>query len=851
MGEPLAHSGPTGRRGIARALACAIALLCVAFALPPSAALADSSVAAEAARNPNKLFIDADQIFYDRDHDTVTATGSVVVYYNHKILQADKVIYDRGKKRVKAEGRTKYTDEHKNVTYAPHFDFSDDFVVGFADSAQQLAIDKTRFTSPRIERSAGGVTVLNQAIYTACEPCKEHPDMPPEWQVRAGKIIENQQDHEVYFENAWIDLLGVPIAYFPYLSAPDSTVVRQTGMLAPAYGVSSNLGYSVSVPYFFALAPNYDLTLTPAYYTLQGAGMDATWRQRLENGEYGIEVRGVQQLSPGYLALPPAGAGNLTMRGSVQSGGKILLNDSWTLGWDLNWFSDRYYLTDYKLATISASQLFMGEAISSVYLRGQSGRGFFDLSGYNFMPTMAFLDQRQDPTAAPVFDYHRTFPVDPALHSGLGGEITVDLNAASINRTEALYQSVGGQEFDTTYNTYSVCRDNLGNPSYKPGTTSNNCLLRGIAGDTSRATAQVAWQDKYVDPIGEVWKPFVFARASGETLDLNTTSAFSYGGSNVIQNSTQTNFYNSGSSATAMPGVGLEYRYPFTASTPLGQQTIEPIAQLIVRPNETVSSSMPNEDAQSLVFDTTTLFSWSKYSGYDRVEGGTRLNYGLQYTDNFDNGGHLTFVAGQSIQLAGQNSYTIANAANVGLESGLDKTYSDFVASETLQPFGAPITFTSRQQFDSTTLQLNRFDAIAQVYKGAWGGSLDYANYAAQPELGYPYARQGLTATAQYRVDKGLTISGGVTFDMSRQYYDVPGESTSPLFTPWLNFGVSYETSCTTLKATYTSAISDPLWTSVGSPAVATRNQTLMLQLTLRTLGNFSTSIGQSSTIGN
>ena len=119
-----------------------------------------------------------------------------------------------------------------------------------------------------------------------------------------------------------------------------------------------------------------------------------------------------------------------------------------------------------------------------------------------------------------------------------------------------------------------------------------------------------------------------------------------------------------------MPGVGLEYRYPFMSNSSIGQQVIEPIAQLIVRPNEVVPKLDINEDAQSLVFDTTNLFAWSKYSGYDRVEGGTRLNYGLQYTDNFSDGGHSNFVAGESIQLAGQNSYTIADAANTGLEFG-------------------------------------------------------------------------------------------------------------------------------------------------------------------------------------
>ena len=96
-----------------------------------------------------------------------------------------------------------------------------------------------------------------------------------------------------------------------------------------------------------------------------------------------------------------------------------------------------------------------------------------------------------------------------------------------------------------------------------------------------------------------------------------------------------------------MPGVGLEYRYPLISTSAFGQQIIEPIAQLIVRPNEVIPKLQPNEDAQSLVFDETNLFAWDKYSGYDRIEGGTRLNYGAQYTANFANGGYANIVGGE------------------------------------------------------------------------------------------------------------------------------------------------------------------------------------------------------------
>ena len=477
----------------------------------------------------------------------------------------------------------------------------------------------------------------------------------------------------------------MPVAYVPYMSVADPTVTRASGVLAPSYVSRTALGVGVSVPYFFNLAPNYDMTITPSEYSLQGPALDVEWRHRVETGEYSIRLTGIDQLKPSAFLAAPYGANNLSFRGSIESKGRFYINENWKFGWDATFLTDRFYLTDYRLAALDPTQYYFQDIVSQAYLRGQQGRGFFDLSLYNFQTTSAFVDTRQEPYAVPTLDYHRTFELDPDRTQGIGGEVTTELNAASVNRTEAIYQAVGTERFDKAYNLYNVCA------TYTPGTSSANCLLRGIAGEYTRATEQVSWQRKFVDPIGEVWKPFAFERVSGSTTDLDGGSFLysSNSGSATIPNYAQPAYFNgasSGSAVTAMSGVGLEYRFPFVANSAMGQQILEPIAQIIVRPNEQLPRIQPNEDAQSLVFDETTLFAWDKYSGYDRVEGGTRANYGVQYTTNFANGGHANIVAGQSVQLAGQNSYTIADAANTGLESGLDKRWSNYVSGERCSP---------------------------------------------------------------------------------------------------------------------------------------------------------------------
>ena len=153
-----------------------------------------------------------------------------------------------------------------------------------------------------------------------------------------------------------------------------------------------------------------------------------------------------------------------------------------------------------------------------------------------------------------------------------------------------------------------------------------------------------------------------------------------------------------------MPTVGLEYRYPFINVQPWGTTTIEPIAQVIARPNETYAGKLPNEDAQSMVFDASNLFAVDKFSGYDRVEGGGRANVGVQATTQFDRGGSVNVLFGQSYQLFGLNSFAVADLTNTGLDSGLQNTRSDYVARVNYSP-NRTYTFSVRSRMDEATLE--------------------------------------------------------------------------------------------------------------------------------------------------
>ena len=854
MKRPVLRVGSLLRPRVFVRFALLLVTLCAAFPGGQAARAATqpapaSAAAAEPAKK-DRLLVEAKQLVYNKDTNVVSAEGNVQLYYQGRTLEADKVIYNRNTNRVYAEGNAKLTEADGSISYGSRFDLSDDFKNGFIDSVTAISKDKTTLTSPRVERSEGETTILDKATYTACLPCKEHPEKPPLWQVRAVKIIHKSAEQMVYYEDAFLEFFGLPIAYFPYLSSPDATVTRKSGVLAPRYVYESHLGVGVSVPYFWNLAPNFDLTLTPTVLSQQGFLGQAEFRQRLMKGAYSIRASGIYQADPGAFSASPYGTGNRALRGSIESTGKFYINENWKYGWDVALFSDKYFFQDYKIRSDTLSGDYIRESISTAYLTGQGQRSFFDLRGYRIEGLSQYDFQKQQPLVLPVLDYNRTIGIDPDRSYGIGGEVNIDLNFTALTRTAADYQSTGIRLLDKAFSLYDVCptsaAPNPALPNFKPP----SCFLRGVAGDYERASFQVTWQRKFIDPIGEVWTPFAFARFDAEGLNLNTSDRFTFAspaGSSTIANGDQTNFLGSNNNSffgRAMPGVGLDWRYPFVAQTGSITHTLEPIAQVIARPNEDQAGKRPNEDAQSLFFDDTNLFEWNKFSGYDRVEGGVRANVGGQYTMTFKQGGYVNALFGQSFQLAGTNSYAASDIANVANNSGLQTDQSDYVARVAIAPI-SNVSFIAKGRFDSKTFDPRTIDLIGTFNWKGFSSSLQYSNYEAQPLIGFPFRREGVLITGRYNFFDHYFVSTNATLDLNPHRYDIAtGAYDIKLSRPelaTLGVGVGYNDECTTFSLNYSESYTDSI-------NVRDRDQTVSFQLTLRTLAQAKGTSGLGTT---
>ena len=746
------------------------------------------------------MLVQATEIRYDYTNNSVAAVGNVQIYYGGATVEADQVVYDQGTKRLRAEGNVRLTEPDGKITYGQVIDLTDDYRDGFVDSLRLETPEDTRFAAARADRTQGNYTVLQNGVYTACEPCKDDPRKPPFWQVKAARIIHDEGEKMLYFEDATIEFFGVPLAYIPFLSAPDPTVKRKSGFLFPGLSNTTQYGFGIEPKYFWALAPNYDLTLSTVLTTRQGALFKGEWRHRLLEGSYSIRAAGIFQQDPGYFATrdgPTSPTAN-TFRGVVQTSGQFALNDQWVWGWNGFLATDSQFVYDYQLTRFAGildpfQSAFAAEASSDLYLSGAGERSYFDVRAIYYQGFSSFDVQRQMPIIHPVLDYSNVLP-----QQLLGGELSYKVNLTSLTRQEA--------EFN------AVTQAAQGNGACSAPTADTaipaNCLLRGIPGEYSRFSAQADWRRTLVTDNGQMITPFVRMRGDAASVIVDNTPGVS-------------NYIATGSDGLVrgMPAAGVEYRYPFISVSSWGTQTIEPIAQLILRPNETSIGKFFNEDAQSLVFDTSNLFEIDKYSGWDRVEGGSRANVGIQYTAQVNRAGSFNVMFGQSYALFGQNSFAVPDTTNTGLDSGLDKPVSDYVGGVTYHP-NQVYSFAVRGRFDQSTFNPQRLEVDTRANFERWTLQLLYGDYAAQPLLGFLNRRQAVLGGSSVKVTANWVLLGSVRYDIENDRFDQA------------RLGVGYVDDCFMISANW---IGGYTYTTTGSGPV--RNDSFMVQFSLRTLG--------------
>ena len=330
------------------------------------------------------------------------------------------MVYDQSANTLTAVGNVVLKEPNGNIVRADRYTLTDDFRDGFVSQLSIVAADDTRIAAEKATRRGGNTTVFTNGRFT---PCKTTDGMPPLWCLSAATVMHDQAAATISYQDAQFELFGVPILYTPYFEHADPSVKRKSGFLMPQPSTSDTLGYSTTIPYYFALAPNYDFTFYPMYTSRQGILWQGDWRHRTENGQYYIKAQGIDQ----DAADLPSAITNRDQydgwRGSIETKGLFSLSSWWKFGWDVTLESDDTFRRFYKL-----DNMLLTDRVNKVFLDGISDRNYFGLELYHFGGLMFTDTPKSESLAHPIIDYNYVF-ADPIL----GGELTWNTNALSFS----------------------------------------------------------------------------------------------------------------------------------------------------------------------------------------------------------------------------------------------------------------------------------------------------------------------------------------------------------------------------------------------------------------------------------
>jgi LPS-assembly protein len=323
-------------------------------------ALAVTSPAARAQDSKAPVAFSADDLQYDRDQGITTATGHVEAIQNGRILRADKVVFNRNTGVAAATGHVVLQDTDGQVVFSDYAELTQDMKDGVLKGMRARLAQNGRLAANGARRIDAQINELSRAVYTTCNLCKLDPSRPPLWDIRAREAVQDVANKSIEYRDAIIDVYGIPVMYTPYLTHPDPTAKRATGFLIPSFGSGSrHLGAFLSVPYYIAIDPQSDVTLTGIVTQKANEALGFAYRRRFNDGK--VTVNG------------SVSDENNAFNGHVFAHGEFAINDEFRWGFDLNRTSNAAYLRDYRISPNVAV------LVSSVYVEG-FGQGAYTRS---------------------------------------------------------------------------------------------------------------------------------------------------------------------------------------------------------------------------------------------------------------------------------------------------------------------------------------------------------------------------------------------------------------------------------------------------------------------------------------
>ena len=273
-------------------------------------------------------YIEADRLDGDINTD-VTLSGSAQLRRQDAVLKGDVINYKKGAADLTALGNARMMRDATLVT-GTGLRYNFDREAGQIESPTFFLPSGGRAVASRADLYSRATMRLNDVTYSGCA-CER-----PAWYIKSREVDLDFDENEGVARNGVLYFKDVPILASPYLTFPVKKE-RKSGFLLPTYGTSSRSGIELNVPYYLNLAPNYDATLTPRYFSKRGAQLGGEFRY------LGADYSGV--LSGTYMSRDQMTRDN---RWLFSSRHQQLLGGGFYADWDFNKVSDDDYFRDFS-----------------------------------------------------------------------------------------------------------------------------------------------------------------------------------------------------------------------------------------------------------------------------------------------------------------------------------------------------------------------------------------------------------------------------------------------------------------------------------------------------------------------
>ncbi|WP_417204975.1 LPS-assembly protein LptD [Antarctobacter sp.] len=440
---------------------------------------AQSQDTAETGTVPAMLVADA--VFVESG-ERLIATGNVEAFHNGLRMTAGRIVYDGTTDQLFIDGPIRIIDEEGNILLATYAEMDQGLQNGLLAGARLVLDQQLQVASVEARRVNGRYTQFRKVAVTSCLVCGDRK--VPLWQIRASRVVHDQDERQLYFDNAQFRVLDVPVFYFPRLRLPDPTLKRARGFLYPSFTSSTLLGFGVKTPYFFPIGRHQDITLTP-FLSPKTRTLEFRYRRAFHTGN--LTLTGALS-SDTLISDGP--------RGYLFAVGEFKVARDYKLSFNLKGVSDDSYLYDYDITDVDRLK-------SNLSLTRVTADSFMDTSVLNYQSLRDYEDNATQPRF--IVDYRR----EQRFFPGIGGEFRFGTEVHGHLRQST--RDTDGGDDDTEIDGRDVTRLNA-EFSWRNRWTLAGGVRAGLSGHL--------WVDRYMTEQDAISDPEVSRAVPGVAVEF-------------------------------------------------------------------------------------------------------------------------------------------------------------------------------------------------------------------------------------------------------------------------------------------------------------------------------------------